>query len=207
MIFQKADFQIALLNSPWMSFLFLLLLVFLRAFSAVLSILSSHVESSLHVESYFFNFTPTHSLFYLYFYYFILTFFFLSPHFSFLLCFSTPVTHSTIQNPTTTTTPPSCKKQTQHPKSTKIKIKINHSDDPLHHPKPKTHHHVEIGKPKTHHHAKIGKPKTHHHTEISKPKTHHHAEIAQPKFIESKLHQTHFLNPYPSKIKTHQTHL
>jgi hypothetical protein len=140
---------------------------------------------------------------------FYFNFFFLSPHFSFLLCFSTPVTHSTIQNPTTTTTPPSCKKQTQHPKSTKIKfkIKINHSGDPLHHPKPKTHHHAEIDKPKTHHHAKIGKPKTHHHTEIGKPKTHHHAEIAQPKFTESKPHQTHFLNPYPSTIKTHQTHL
>ena len=49
-----------------------------------------HVESSPHVESNFFNYTLTNSLFYLYFYYFILTFFFLSPHFSFLLLFSSP---------------------------------------------------------------------------------------------------------------------
>ena len=35
-----------------------------------------HVESFPHVESNFFNYTPTNSLFYLYFYYFILTFFF-----------------------------------------------------------------------------------------------------------------------------------
>ena len=48
----------------------------IRASPALLSILSSHVESSLFVESHFFNFTPTNFLFYPYFYYFILTFFF-----------------------------------------------------------------------------------------------------------------------------------
>ena len=53
---------------------------------------SSYVESSPHIESHFFNYTPTNSLFFLYFYSFILTFF-LSPHFSFLLRFSPPVTH------------------------------------------------------------------------------------------------------------------
>ncbi len=39
-----------------------------RASPATLSILSSHVESSPHVESNFFNSTPTNSLFFLYFY-------------------------------------------------------------------------------------------------------------------------------------------
>ena len=75
-----------------------------------------------------------------YFYYFILTFFSLS---SFL--FSSSFLHFGDPLPATTTTPPSCKQQTQHPKSTtpksikiKTKIKINHSGDPLHHPKPKT---------------------------------------------------------------------
>jgi hypothetical protein len=53
-----------------------------------------------------------------------------------------------------------------HPKSTtskstkiKIKTKINHFGDLLHHPKPKTHYHAEIGKPKTHHHAKSANPR------------------------------------------------
>jgi hypothetical protein len=49
------------------------------------------------------------------------------------------------------------------------------------HPRPKTHHHAEIGKPKTHHHTEIGKPKTDHHAKIGKPKTHHLAEIQNPR--------------------------
>ncbi len=83
----------------------------LRASPALLSILSSHVESSPHVESHFFNFTPTNSLFYLYFYYFILTFFF-SLLISLFFFVSPPRYKPNIQNPTTTTTPPSCKQQT-----------------------------------------------------------------------------------------------
>ena len=61
------------------------LLNWLRASPVILSILPSHVKSSLtlsshvksspHVESYFFNYILINSLFYLYFYYFILTFF------------------------------------------------------------------------------------------------------------------------------------
>ena len=40
---------------------------------------SSHVESSPHIESHFCNYTSTNSLFFLFFYSFILTFFSLSP--------------------------------------------------------------------------------------------------------------------------------
>ena len=69
----------------------------LRASSAVLFILSLHIESSPHVESNFFNSTPTNSLFYLYFYYFILTFFSLS-----LFFFSSSFLHQ-VANPTSKT--------------------------------------------------------------------------------------------------------
>jgi hypothetical protein len=72
----------------------------IRASPALLSILSSHVESYLLVESHFFNFTLTNFLFYPFFYYFILTFFFFFSLSSFL--FSSSFLHQAA-NPTSKT--------------------------------------------------------------------------------------------------------
>ena len=69
----------------------------------MLSILSPHMEISATLYLFKELYSLAVSLFYLYFYYY---YFFFPPHFSFLLRFSTLVTHFTIQNPATTTTPP-----------------------------------------------------------------------------------------------------
>jgi hypothetical protein len=116
----------------------------------MLSILSSYMEISATLYLFKELYSLANSLFYLYFYYFILTFFSLS---SFL--FSSSFLHSSdpLHYPKPSNNHHSTKLQIPNPtskinhsKSTKIKIKINHSGDPLHHPKPKNHHQAEIGK-------------------------------------------------------------
>ena len=61
-----------------------LILKFIRASLALLFILSPHVENFSHVESHFYNFTPTLLSILSSFLLFYFNFFFLSPHFSFL---------------------------------------------------------------------------------------------------------------------------
>ena len=88
--------------------LYYLIFRLFRASPTTLFILSSHVESSPHVESHFFNYTQQ-TLYFIFifikiiFLLFSFNFFFLSP----------PSCKLNIQNPTTTTTPLSCKQQTQ----------------------------------------------------------------------------------------------
>ena len=97
---------------------------------------SLHVESSAHVESYFFNYIPTNSLFFLYFYSFILTFF-LSPHFPFFLRFSPLMTHrphhASLLNPPDSLIQNQQKSPPIYHSSSKINSKSNNSKNPSTH--------------------------------------------------------------------------
>ena len=107
---------------------------------------------SLHVESHFFNYTSTNFLFFLYFYSFILTFFFLSPHisfFSFLLRFSPPVTHrphyASLLDPPDPH--PLSKTNKNHHQSTTLLPK---SIQKIHLPNPSTHSNLPVKPTKNH---------------------------------------------------------
>ena len=143
----------------------------------------SHVESSPHVESHFFNYIPTNFLFYLYFYYFILTFFFFSFFISLFFFVSLPqwpTGHTaSLLNPLDSH--PSSKTNKNHHQSTTLlpKSTRNPTIQKIHLPNPSTHSNLPIKPTKNHLKSnQIMKPRSSStQAEIGAP---HQAEIGAP---------------------------